>query len=266
MRGQGRPPSPLPGLHQGETEMALSWLPEGAEAALSLTFDDGLPSQLKVAAPMLEQYGFCGTFYLNPGGEDWAERLLPWAMASRRGHELGNHTLSHPCSRNFSFTAENEGVEGLALEDMEREVSEAEARLAQLAPQQMSRSFAYPCYQSDIGVGLNRQSYTPVVAKYCTAARARGEAGNFAHKADLHYLWSFPCERMTAAEMIGNCELLANRGQWGILTFHGIDEGHLPVSQIDLEQLLQHLAKHRERFWVAPVVEVARAILGWRTG
>ena len=245
--------------------MASPWLPEGAEAALCLTFDDGLASQLKLAVPLLEKYGFNGTFYLNPNGADWAERLLPWAMASRRGHELGNHTVNHPCSRNFSFTAEHEGIEGLTLEAMEREIAEAEERLAQLAPHQTARSFAYPCYQSDIGVGLNRQSYTPVVAKYCSAARTRGEGGNFAHKADLHYLWSYPCERMNAAEMIGTCELFASRGQWGILTFHGIDEGHLPVSQVDFELLLQHLSKHRKRFWIAPVIEITHAVQAWRT-
>jgi hypothetical protein len=50
----------------------FAW-PEGCQAAISLTFDDGLRSQLEIAIPRLEERGLRGTFYLNPRGEDWLE-------------------------------------------------------------------------------------------------------------------------------------------------------------------------------------------------
>lgn len=40
--------------------------PSGFKCAVSLTFDDGLPSQLKVAVPLLDRYGVKATFYVNP--------------------------------------------------------------------------------------------------------------------------------------------------------------------------------------------------------
>ncbi|MCK5802052.1 MAG: hypothetical protein KAI66_04430 [Lentisphaeria bacterium] len=48
------------------------------------------------------------------------------------------------------------------------------------------------------------------------------------------------------------------RGQWCILTFHGIDTGGLGVSQGAFVELLKHLARNRDRIWTAPVTEVAQ--------
>ncbi|MDT7892902.1 MAG: polysaccharide deacetylase family protein, partial [Armatimonadota bacterium] len=42
--------------------------PKGCRAAVSLTFDDGLKSQLEVAVPLLNDRGLRATFYLNPRG------------------------------------------------------------------------------------------------------------------------------------------------------------------------------------------------------
>ena len=43
--------------------------PAGCEGAVSLTFDDGLRSQLETAIPILDPDGLQATFYLNPRGE-----------------------------------------------------------------------------------------------------------------------------------------------------------------------------------------------------
>jgi hypothetical protein len=65
---------------------------------------------------------------------------------------------------------------------------------------------------------------------------------------------------MAATEMIGLVEACAAEGWWGILTFHGVDQGHLPIAEHDLCGLLDHLARNRERVWVGTVVEVAEAV------
>jgi len=38
------------------------------EKEVCLTFDDGMKSQLELAAPMLNDFGLSDTFYLNPNG------------------------------------------------------------------------------------------------------------------------------------------------------------------------------------------------------
>jgi hypothetical protein len=235
----------------------ITW-PNGCQAAISFTFDDGLASQLEIAIPRLEERGFRGTFYLNPRGEDWAERLEVWQPAQAAGHEIGNHTIAHPCSLNTGPT-----LQSWTLERMEADVCEAERRLEGLFPEQGARSFAYPCYESDVGRGPTRQSYVPVIARHFLAARARGTSirGNHPRYADLHHLSSWAGERMSSAELIGLAESCPPEGWWGIYTFHGVNQGHLPTSEHDLCRLLDHLAINGPRFWVAPVIEVAKHIV-----
>jgi hypothetical protein len=45
-------------------------------------------------------------------------------------------------------------------------------------------------------------------------------------------------------------------GRWGIFTFHGVQEGHLPIGGTDFVELLEHLTHHRDRIWTAPVATV----------
>jgi peptidoglycan/xylan/chitin deacetylase (PgdA/CDA1 family) len=237
--------------------------PGAAEGAISLTFDDGMGSQLRVAVPLLERHGLRGTFYLNPRGDDWAVRLEPWRRVAQAGHELGNHTVAHPCSRGFDFVPPGRALEDLTLEAIAADIDLAEERLQALAGAQ-PRSFAYPCYQDWVGEGAGRRSYVPVVAARYPAARARGERANDPRRCDLHYLWSFPAERLSGAELVGLCEQAAADGRWAVLTFHGVHEGGLSVAEPDLAQLCAHLARHRQRLWTAPLVEVAGAVAAWR--
>jgi peptidoglycan/xylan/chitin deacetylase (PgdA/CDA1 family) len=237
----------------------------GAEAAISLTFDDGLRSQLAVAVPLLERHGLRGTFYLNPTGDDWRDRWAPWAEVATRGHELGNHTLAHPCSENFAFVTPDRALERLTLEALARDIDTAEERLHGLSGTDR-RSFAYPCYQDWVGRGAARQTYVPLVAARFAAGRIRGERHNLPGRCDLHHLWSWPAERMSGAEMIGLCEEAASEGGWGIFTFHGVGEGHLPIGESDLDSLCTHLQRQCERLWTAPVVEVADTLAGLAPG
>jgi hypothetical protein len=237
-------------------EQSFSW-PAGCQGAISLTFDDGLRSQLETAIPRLEERGLRGTFYLNPRGDDWQTRLAVWRPAQQAGHEMGNHTISHPCSLNVGPV-----LQTWTLARIESDVQEAQRRLDVLFPGEEERSFAYPCYESDVGRGPTRQSYIPVIARHFVAARAKGFSmrGNHPIYADLHYLGSWGAERMAAREMVGLVEECAAEGWWGIFTFHGVNEGHLPISEHDLCGLLDYLAQHRERIWSATLARVARYV------
>ena len=80
--------------------------PEDIKGAVSLTFDDGIVTQLDNAIPLLDTQDLKGTFYLNPGkGDRWKTLLPRWQEASQSGHEMGNHTCSHPCSCNYGFSS-----------------------------------------------------------------------------------------------------------------------------------------------------------------
>ena len=243
--------------------MSLQPWSDGCVGAVSLTFDDGHRSHLETAIPILNELGLRGTFYVNPH-EDCAEWLRPWRDAHGQGHEIGNHTISHICSRNFGFDADARGLEDLTLADVEADIVECSRRLREGVPEQQAFTFCYPCYQTFVGEGARRQSYVPIVARHFVAARGRGERTNHPKHADLHELWSFPGERMSGAELVGLAEGAAAQGRWAILAFHGIGTGHLLVGESDFVELCGFLARHRDRVWTVPVVEVAQAVATWR--
>ena len=69
----------------------------GRGAAVSLTFDDGLYSQCRIGAPLVEAHGFKGSFYImtDAGWEEWPNYWEDWAAVAAAGHEIGSHTITH---------------------------------------------------------------------------------------------------------------------------------------------------------------------------
>lgn len=242
-----------------KTPSTSPW-PDGARGAVSLTFDDGLPSQLSRAIPIMDARGLKATFYLC-AAESALHAFEPWKDVARRGHEIGNHTAHHPCPENV-LEDPHPGVfvlEDMSVEDYETELLEAARGIAILAPGQEATSFAYPCYEPFVGRGAGRASVVPVVARHCIAGRGRGEIpfANDPLRADLAHLWSWPCERRLGAELIGLVEHAVSRDRWAILTFHGVHEGHLSVAANDFEALCDHLTAQKGRIWTGPVAEIA---------
>lgn len=242
--------------------------------AISLTFDDGLVSQVKTAIPAMNERGLRGTFYLNPRGydpetarqlecrpSDWHSQLEAWLPMHKAGHEIGNHTISHPCSLNIQADwLEGKYLQDWSLAQIEADMLQAQERIRVVFPDQEATSFAYPCYESDVGHGMQRTSYTPVVARHFIAARARGEYANDPLYCDLHHLSSWPVERQKGATMVGMVEQALSQGRWGVFTFHGVNEGHLSVGITDFIELLDHLVYRRNEVWVAPVAEIGYSI------
>ncbi len=240
--------------------------PEGYSGALSLTFDDGRESQLQKAIPILNDMGLKGTFFLCPKGDNWMDVLSPWREVFKQGHEIGNHTVSHICSRSLSPESRQRCLENVTLADIEADILEASSRIRTLIPEQEEFTFCYPCYNNHVGYGATRQSYVPIVARHFPAGRGIGEFpfGNYPATCDLHYLWSWPMEGKSGIELVGLAERTAAQSQWGIMTFHSIDEGGLSISQFAFRELCGFLGRNRDRIWVAPMVTVARRIIEWR--
>ena len=79
-----------------ETDQQMIW-PEGRKIAVSLSYDDALNTQLDNALPALNKHKFKASFYVLPNSEVMSERMQEWKAAAQNGHELGNHTVYHPC-------------------------------------------------------------------------------------------------------------------------------------------------------------------------
>ena len=247
------------------TPVTPAWF-GGRNCAVSLTFDDGMDSHLDVVVPALDARGMAGTFYVKT---DDADRLRRFREPQRRGHEIGNHTVHHWCSRAHRAEADARGLEDVTLDDMAAEIEESDHRLRAVFPDVESFSFCYPCYDTFVGHGPTRRSYVPLVAGRFCAARGGGEIStpyNSPVHADLWCLRSVRCEFKSAEQMIAAVERGRELEMWTILTFHGVGEGHLPVTSEDFGALLDHLACRSDELWVAPLIQVAQSIASAREG
>ena len=84
------------------TILACTGFAASAHAAsplyVSLTFDDGLSSDVSFVLPALQQHGMTGTFYINSSNIGSAAAYMTWddvATLQSAGMEIGGHTLTH---------------------------------------------------------------------------------------------------------------------------------------------------------------------------
>lgn len=235
-------------------------LPNGARVALSLTFDDSRDSQLDVAVPILHAYGTRATFFVLPAPV--SRRQTDWQTVLRNRHEIGNHTVSHPCSANFGFSRKN-ALEDYSLGRLEAEIDEASVGIERLLGVR-PRSFAYPCGQSFVGRGQDRTSYVPVVTRRFVAARGYGsETSNDPYRCDFSHLEAFGIDGLAPDELVALVDHAGATGRWVIVAGHDVGEGgEQTVLAYALEALCRRAAD--PDVWVAPVAEVAEYLQGAR--
>lgn len=167
----------------------FSW-PGAARAAVSLTYDDAVPTQRTNAARQLAECGLPGTFFLTGTAPDLEARRSEWVKLRAAGHELASHTMHHPCDCSHAWVPRGYTVQDYDLPRMQAELDETLALLAGLgAP--APHTFAYPC--GETSVGKVPQSYVGLVAERFLAARGLSPAS------PIRRLTHFrSCRRMTA--------------------------------------------------------------------
>lgn len=193
--------------------------PSGIRGAVSLTFDDSRPSQLDAGMPVFDKHGVHATFYVLPHAV--RERIEDWRRAASVGHELGSHTLTHPCSGNFSFST-GSALENMTPEQMESELVESQRQIEQLAGVRPV-SFAYPCGQKFVGRGETLRSYVPLVARhYLTGRGWRDEYFNAPSRCDLAQLGGVQADNAAFADIEPQLQEAARSGTWLVLAGHDI--------------------------------------------
>lgn len=242
---------------------AFTW-PDGKTVAVSLSFDDGRESQIDVGLGVFESYGALATFYVTPAAVE--RRLEGWRRAKALGHEIGNHSLNHPCSGNFAWSRER-ALETYTIERMKEELLEANGRIDRLlggAPE----SFAYPCGQTFVGRGGETRSYVPVVAELFESGRGwRDEAPNDPSYVDMAQLTGVEMDGETFEEIRALIEQAREDGRWLVLAGHEIGDGGSQTTNVRmLERLIRYAKEPSNDVWLAPVGTVARYVLDQRSG
>lgn len=235
----------------------FSW-PEGMKMALSLTFDDARLSQPDKGIPLLDRYNVKATFYVSP--PNFIMRLDTWKKSAANGHEIGNHSLVHPCSGNFTFSRER-ALEDYTIEQMHAELDSASRLLKDLVGTNPV-SFAYPCGQTFIGRGINTRSYVPVVASLFQTGRGwLGEAPNDPAFCDLAQLTGMKLDGKTFEDILVLIEGAKKSGHWLVLAGHEMGgEGNLVSCLETIEAICRYASDPANGVWIDTVSNIASYI------
>jgi len=238
-------------------DTVFKW-PEGKKAAISLTFDDARFSQVDTGTALLDKYGVKATFFVVPSSVE--QRLDGWKKAVANGHEIGNHTMTHPCTGNFLWSRKN-ALENYSINDIQNEITECNTRIKELLGV-TAEVFAYPCGQKFVGRDTNTKSYVPLISKMFILGRGwRDEALVDPLFCDLSQVSGIEMDGKGFDEILPLIEEAKKNGQWLILAGHEMGEGGVQTTQLSmLKQLIEYIQNPSNQIWIAPAGTVAEYI------
>jgi peptidoglycan/xylan/chitin deacetylase (PgdA/CDA1 family) len=229
------------------------------QCAVVLTYDDAIDVDLDNVVPALDSVKLRGTFYLIGSSPVVDKRLAEWRQAAKRGHELGNHALMHPCDgslpgRGF-VTPDND----LSKYTLSRAVSEIRANntLLTAIDGKTARTFAYPC--GDLTIG-GAKFYDQLKNDF-VAARGVTSGLQTAAQVDLTNIQAYMINGQPGDYLVNLVKQAQESHTLLVFLFHGVGGGHgLNVDLKAHRQLLRYLKAQEKNIWVAPMVEVAQKI------
>lgn len=237
------------GLIFGMPVAAATEWPNGARAAVVLTYDDALESQLEHAVPQLDAADLKGTFFLSGVKQDDIPR---WRAVAAEGHELANHTIFHACAATTFPADPRYTAEAYTPSSMLREIEQQNVLLTALDGRNQ-HGFATPCGQSTAG-GID---YLEALRKANLVTYVRGVV---ATPADLRANVStmdpmhIPARGFPTGVTSGPLIDFAKEAEQGhgmaVFLFHGVGSDYLQVSSASHQQLIDWLVSHRSEVWV----------------
>ncbi len=232
--------------------------PEGKMMGLSLTFDDARLSQVDKGIPLLDKYGVKATFYLSP--DNMTQRLEGWKKGVSNGHDIGNHSLLHPCTGNFDF-AKNKALEDYTILRMNNELDSA-SRLLEKAFGILPVSFAYPCGQTFVGRGILTRSYIPVIStKFETGRGWLNEGPNDPAFCDMSQVTGMELDGKSFEQIRTLIESAKSNGQWLVLAGHEMNEGGFQTSLLStIEEICRYASDPANGIWIDNVHNIASYI------
>lgn len=239
---------------QNKTSSDFQW-PEGEKMALSLTFDDARLTQIDKGIPLLDNYGVKATFYISPGA--MKQRLDGWKKAAVKGHDIGNHSMVHPCSGNFLWSR-HKALEDYTIRKMRNELDSANKLIKSLLGVEPV-SFGYPCGQKYVGRGKKTRSYIPLISKMFETGRGwLDEAPNDPSYCDMAKLYGMELDGKSFEQVLRLIETTKKQGGWLILAGHEMNDSGNQTSHLStIEALCKYAMDPDNGVWIDNVHNVA---------
>lgn len=226
----------------------ITW-PGKAKAAVSLSYDDALNSQLDNAVPALTKYGIKASFYPILSSSVVMERMAEWRALAANGYELGNHTLFHACAKSKpgrDWVAPHNDLDKKTMTQMREELLTANSFLHAIDGK-TERTLTPPCLDWDLADG----NFVETLGGLFVGVKG-------AEKIPEKYKAMLLPDGVTGKELIDFVKKSARNGGLVQIIFHGINGDHLSVSKEAHEELLKFLAENRETYWTDTYINIAR--------
>lgn len=232
---------------------------KGKKCAVVLTYDDALNVHLDNVIPALDSLSLKGSFYLTASSDAARNRIKDWRAAAANGHELGNHTLYHPCDASgpgMSWVKPEYDLSKYSLARIQDEIKMCNAYLKSIDGKS-KRTFAFTCGHKKVAEGEFIQKLSD---EFVAARAVRHEM----HTLDEQNLMDIDCYGMsgeTGEKMIELVKEAQKSGKLLVFLFHGVGGEHaLNVSNQAHSQLLHYLKENEKDIYVDTMLNVAEHI------
>jgi sialate O-acetylesterase len=232
--------------------------PDGKKAAVVFTYDDALDCHLDVAVPQLDEFGFKGTFYCSGNSRSLYKRVDEWRDIAKNGHELGNHTMFHPCDgRIHKWVRPERDLNNYTHTQILAEISQANILLKAIDGK-TERSFCYTCCDYVAG-GVD---FTNDIIEMFPCARLEGPIPDSMVGYNIHKTPSLEVDNNSAEELIAYVEQAREKGTIAIFMFHGVGGGYssLDVKAEEHRKLLSYIKENEEDYFTGTFLEVMKYI------
>ncbi len=237
------------------TNAQFKW-PDGKKAAVVFTYDDGLDCHLDVAVPQLDEFGFKGTFFCTGNSPSLDNRMDEWRAIVKEGHELGNHTLFHPCDGSRGDWVKPEyDLKNYSPEQIVAELKTANT-LLKAVDGKSKRTYAFTC--SDYMAG--DFDFSGEISKLFEAARLDGPIPETMNGYNVYKMPSWGVDSPTADELIAYVNEAREKGTIAIFMFHSVGGGYLNVGAKEHHKLLEYIKENEDDFYTGTFMEVMEYI------
>ncbi len=235
---------------------------QGKKCAVVLTYDDAINEQLDNAVPVLDSLGLKATFYVTAFSTSVQTRLKDWKKLSVKGHDLGNHTLYHPCvgGAGREWVPKDYDLRNYTVKRMVDETRMTNLFLQSLDGK-TSRTFAFTCGDMKI----NDTSFITNMKSDFVAARAVRNEMHQIKDVDLYNVDCYMVNNHTAAQLIEWVTKAMESNSLLVILFHGVGGGNsLNIATDEHRKFLIYLKQHEKEIWIAPMLKVAEHIKAWQ--
>ncbi len=210
------------------------------KSIVSLTFDDGYPSQFRIALPLLKKRNLSATFYVITGNIDSTIKSLIQENVSA-DYEIGSHSVTHP------------DLSKISNAEVDRELLDSKTYLKKYYGINAGLTMSYP-------YGVYSSSIIHMAQSIYMAARSTDPGYNSFYSLNRFALRAYGFDDKTG---INRANLRINfaiqNHLWLVEMIHAIDNGtYLSLDSTTLSDHLDYIENAEQDIWCSNVENVIK--------